>query len=133
MHLHHLLFYFLKKKNKKTFICNNTLAGSIINSYNLISFAVASKFYYHTEYLTYITSFNVLFYTAVYFYFYKKIKKNNNFINIKLNWYRKLAVIFYLCFIVRQHNPVVKPKYCSIKRCKKTTTGYYGYKSWHYE
>ncbi|CAN1593705.1 Rfe UDP-N-acetylmuramyl pentapeptide phosphotransferase/UDP-N- acetylglucosamine-1-phosphate transferase [Candidatus Pelagibacterales bacterium] len=85
MHLHHLLFYFLKKKNKKTFICNNTLAGSIINSYNLISFAVASKFYYHTEYLTYITSFNVLFYVAVYFYFYKKIKKFNNFINIKLN------------------------------------------------
>jgi hypothetical protein len=72
--MHHLLFYFLTKKNNKKKIYNNTLTGNIINSFNLISFAVASKFYYHTEYLTYIITFNVSFYTVVYFYFYKKLK-----------------------------------------------------------
>lgn len=76
LHLHHLLFYFLKKKSKKKIIYNNTLTGNIINLFNLISFSVASKFYYHTEYLIFIIVFNVLFYVVVYFYLYKKLKKN---------------------------------------------------------
>ena len=75
LHMHHLLFNFIKKKNSKTIIYNNTLTGNIINLFNLIGFAVSSKFYYHTEYLVYIIIFNVLFYTVVYFYFYKKLKK----------------------------------------------------------
>jgi UDP-N-acetylmuramyl pentapeptide phosphotransferase/UDP-N-acetylglucosamine-1-phosphate transferase len=75
LHMHHLLFNFIKKKNNKTIIYNNTLTGNIINLFNLIGFAVSSKFYYHTEYLVYIIIFNVLFYTVVYFYFYKKLKK----------------------------------------------------------
>jgi len=75
LHMHHLLFNFIKKKNNKTIIYNNTLTGNIINLFNLIGFAVSSKFYYHTEYLAYIIIFNVLFYTVVYFYFYKKLKK----------------------------------------------------------
>ena len=73
--MHHLLFNFIKKKNNKTIIYNNTLTGNIINLFNLIGFAVSSKFYYHTEYLVYVIIFNVLFYTVVYFYFYKKLKK----------------------------------------------------------
>ena len=75
LHMHHLLFNFIKKKNNKTIIYNNTLTGNIINLFNLIGFAVSSKFYYHNEYLVYIIIFNVLFYTVVYFYFYKKLKK----------------------------------------------------------
>jgi UDP-N-acetylmuramyl pentapeptide phosphotransferase/UDP-N-acetylglucosamine-1-phosphate transferase len=75
LHMHHLLFNFIKKTNNKTIIYNNTLTGNIINLFNLIGFAVSSKFYYHTEYLVYIIIFNVLFYTVVYFYFYKKLKK----------------------------------------------------------
>ena len=75
LHMHHLLFNFIKKKNNKTIIYNNTLTGNVINLFNLIGFAVSSKFYYHTEYLVYIIIFNVLFYTVVYFYFYKKLKK----------------------------------------------------------
>jgi len=75
LHLHHLLFSFLKKENKKNINYINTLTGNMINFFNLISFAVASKFYYHTEYLTYITLFNVFSYTIVYFYLYKKFKK----------------------------------------------------------
>jgi UDP-N-acetylmuramyl pentapeptide phosphotransferase/UDP-N-acetylglucosamine-1-phosphate transferase len=75
LHMHHLLFNFIKKKNNKTIIYNNTLTGNIINLFNLIGFAVSSKFYYHTEYLAYIIIFNVLFYTVFYFYFYKKLKK----------------------------------------------------------
>ena len=76
LHLHQLLFFFLKKKNNKSNIFNNTLTGNMINFFNLISFAVGSKFYYHTQYLFYIVAFNVFFYVIFYFYLYKKTKKN---------------------------------------------------------
>ena len=76
LHLHQLLFSFLKKTNNKEITYNNTLTGNIINFFNLISFAVASKFYYHTVYLFYLTSFNILVYIIVYFLLYKKLKRN---------------------------------------------------------
>ena len=76
LHLHQLLFSFLNKKNDKKFINNNTLAGNIINFYNLIIFMIASKFYYHTEYLFYLTAFNLLFYIASYLYLHKQLLKN---------------------------------------------------------
>jgi hypothetical protein len=79
LHLHQLLFSFLKNKNNKGITYNNTLTGNIINFFNFISFAVASNFFYHTEYLAYLTSFNVLLYTVVYFYLYKKTSKNQVF------------------------------------------------------
>ena len=79
LHLHQLLFSFLKKKNNKGITYNNTLTGNIINFFNFISFALASNFFYHTEYLAYLTSFNVLFYTVVYFYLYNKTSKNQVF------------------------------------------------------
>jgi UDP-N-acetylmuramyl pentapeptide phosphotransferase/UDP-N-acetylglucosamine-1-phosphate transferase len=75
LHLHQLLFSFLKKKNNKNNIFNNTLTGNMINFFNLISFGVGSKFYYHTQYLFYIVTCNVLFYVIFYFYLYKKLKK----------------------------------------------------------
>jgi UDP-N-acetylmuramyl pentapeptide phosphotransferase/UDP-N-acetylglucosamine-1-phosphate transferase len=75
LHLHQLLFSFLNKKNHKKII-NNSLAGNMINFYNLIIFLVGSRFYYHTEYLFYLTAFNILFYIAVYFYLYKQFLKN---------------------------------------------------------
>jgi hypothetical protein len=75
LHLHQLLFSSLNKKNNKEIIYNNTLTGNIINFFNLISFAVASKFYYHTVYLFYLTTFNILVYIIVYFYLYRKLQK----------------------------------------------------------
>jgi UDP-N-acetylmuramyl pentapeptide phosphotransferase/UDP-N-acetylglucosamine-1-phosphate transferase len=75
LHLHQLLFCYLKNNNKIKITCSNTLTGNMINFFNMLSFAVASKFYYHTEYLTYLTSFNVLFYIIIYIYLYKKRKK----------------------------------------------------------
>ncbi len=76
LHLHQLLFFFLKKKNNKSNNFNNTLTGNTINFFNLISFAVGSKFYYHTQYLFYIVTFNIFFYLIFYFYLYKKTRKN---------------------------------------------------------
>jgi len=76
LHLHQLLFSFLKKTNNKEITYNNTLTGNIINFYNLISFAIASKFYYQTVHLFYLTSFNILVYIIVYFLLYKKLKRN---------------------------------------------------------
>jgi len=75
LHLHQLLFSFLKKKNNKKITYYNTLTGNIINFYNFISFAAASKLFYHTEFLAYLTLFNVLLYSIVYFYLFKKIHK----------------------------------------------------------
>lgn len=75
LHLHQLLFSFLNKKYNKKITYNNTLTGNTINFFNLISFAIASKFYYHTEYLVYLTFFNIMVYIIVYFYLYKKIQK----------------------------------------------------------
>ena len=75
LHLHQLLFSFLNKKYNKKITYNNTLTGNMINFFNLISFAIASKFYYHTEYLVYLTSFNILVYITVYFYLYIKLQK----------------------------------------------------------
>ena len=77
LHLHQLLFSLLNKKNNKSIIYNNTLTGNLINFFNLISFIVASKFYYHTEYLVYLTFFNILVYIILYFYLYKKIQKTD--------------------------------------------------------
>ena len=75
LHLHQLLFSLLNKKYNKKITYNNTLTGNIINFFNLISFAIASKFYYHTKYLVYLTSFNILVYIIVYFYLYIKLQK----------------------------------------------------------
>jgi UDP-N-acetylmuramyl pentapeptide phosphotransferase/UDP-N-acetylglucosamine-1-phosphate transferase len=75
LHLHQLLFSFLNKKYNKKITYNNTLTGNMINFFNLISFAIASKFYYHTEYLVYLTSFNILVYITVYFNLYIKLQK----------------------------------------------------------
>jgi UDP-N-acetylmuramyl pentapeptide phosphotransferase/UDP-N-acetylglucosamine-1-phosphate transferase len=75
LHLHQLLFSFLNKKYNKKITYNNTLTGNMINFFNLISFAIASKFYYHTEYLVYLTSFNILIYIIVYLNLYIKLQK----------------------------------------------------------
>jgi len=75
LHLHQLLFSFLNKKYNKKITYNNTLTGNMINFFNLISFAIASKFYYHTEYLVYLTCFNIIVYIIVYFYLYIKLQK----------------------------------------------------------
>lgn len=72
LHLHHLLFHFLKKKHNS--IYNNTLTGNIINIFNLLSFLVGMNFYNHTQYLIFIIIFNLLFYSVIYFYLYKNFK-----------------------------------------------------------
>lgn len=72
-HFHHLLFMFI---NKKFRIHNfgNSLTGILINSYNLISLLVASKFAHHTENLSIILIFNILIYLIFYFFLKNKVK-----------------------------------------------------------
>ena len=71
-HLHHLLFFFLKKKIKKNINFINTLTGIIINFYNFVIFYFSLNFYDNSKFLTYIIIVNVFTYLSVYFFLYTK-------------------------------------------------------------
>ena len=71
-HLHHLLFNFLKKKIDRKYIAN-TFTGMIINSYNLLIFALGSKYYFYTKTLILLLLINILVYLVVYFTLRKNI------------------------------------------------------------
>ncbi len=71
-HLHHLLFFFLKKKIKKNINFINTLTGVIINFYNFVIFYFSLNFYDNSKFLTYIIIVNVFTYLSVYFFLYTK-------------------------------------------------------------
>ena len=67
LHLHHLIFSFLKKKFKKinlTFA--SSLTGNIINFYNLFIFILSLNFINSTKYLILIIIVNILIYTSTY-------------------------------------------------------------------
>jgi len=74
LHLHHLLFSFLRKKTKKNYY-SNSLTGILINIYNFLIFFLASNFYYHTIFLTFLIFLNIFVYISVYIFLFKK----NNF------------------------------------------------------
>ena len=74
LHLHQLIFRFLKSKNivKKNRV--NTLSGLIIVSFNLPMIYFATKFYYHSIYLISIIVCNLIFYLLIYYVLSKNFK-----------------------------------------------------------
>jgi UDP-N-acetylmuramyl pentapeptide phosphotransferase/UDP-N-acetylglucosamine-1-phosphate transferase len=73
LHLHHLLFMYLKKriKNKKI---TNSFTGLLINSYNLLIFIISAKFYNKTNVLILLVIMNIFIYLASYFFLMQKNK-----------------------------------------------------------
>lgn len=74
-HLHHLLFFFVKKKiidNHYT----NSFSANIINLYNLIIFIIGSNYFYNTKYLSYLLICNIAIYFLC-FYFLLKVNTAN--------------------------------------------------------
>ena len=77
IHLHHLIYLFIKKSNLiKNNLFLNTLTGIMINSYLFISSLVATFYYNHTKTLLIIILFNILVYLGLYNYLFKLIKNN---------------------------------------------------------
>ncbi len=74
LHLHHLLFIYLKKINFNNRILN-TLTGVIINLFNLIVIVSANKFIYETQKLILILFISVSVYLTVYILLKKKLIK----------------------------------------------------------
>ncbi len=73
LHLHHLLFVFIKEKlniNKFT----NTFTGLIINLCNLIIFIIANNYIYQTKVLILILGLSIFIYITVYFFLKRNIK-----------------------------------------------------------
>lgn len=73
LHLHHLLFVFIKEKlniNKFT----NTFTGLIINLCNLIIFIIANNYIYQTKVLILILGLSIFIYITVYFLLKRNIK-----------------------------------------------------------
>lgn len=73
LHLHHLLFIFIKERflnNKYT----NTLTGLIINVFNLLVFIVANHYLYQTKVLILILVILIFSYISMYFFLKRNIK-----------------------------------------------------------
>ena len=66
MHLHHIIFLFLKKKINSKKIYLNSLTGVLINIFNLLIFFIGIKFYNETNMLVMLTLFSALTYIVVY-------------------------------------------------------------------
>ena len=75
LHLHHLLFYFFKKKIFKKNYFTNSLTGIFINIYNLFIFFISVNFFDNSKYLICVILFNIIFYCCAYFYLKKENKK----------------------------------------------------------
>lgn len=74
LHLHQLIFRFLKSRNVVKNNWVNTLSGIIIVSFNLPMFYLATKFYFHSIYLISIITFNLIFYLLIYYILSKNFK-----------------------------------------------------------
>ena len=76
-HLHQIIFLYLKKNFNIKNIYLNTMTGMIINIYNLMCVAIATKFYSHTKTQILIITVNII----VYVFLYRKLlyKKLKNF------------------------------------------------------
>jgi UDP-N-acetylmuramyl pentapeptide phosphotransferase/UDP-N-acetylglucosamine-1-phosphate transferase len=74
LHMHHLLFVYLKKKTKMNINFLNTVTGILINFYNLLIFILGSKFYSQSKYLAFLIFFNIFIYLGLYFFLRKKIR-----------------------------------------------------------
>ena len=71
LHLHHLLFIYLKKRIKNEKV-TNSFTGLLINSYNLLIFTIGAQFYNKTNVLCLLVTINIFIYLATYFFLMKK-------------------------------------------------------------
>ena len=78
-HLHHLLFYFLKRKLKFNNLSCNNYSSLIINSYNFVILLIGSQSIYNTKILVILVLINILIYTTIYLKLFKFKYKSVNF------------------------------------------------------
>ena len=71
MHLHQLIYLFIKKKINHTNYANS-FSGLFINSYNLLIFYFAFKNYYNTKYQIFLALLSLIIYNILY-----KVLKSN--------------------------------------------------------
>ena len=71
MHLHHLIYLFIKKKINNKYYANS-FSGLFINSYNLLIFYLAFKDYSNTKYQLFLVLLSLITYNTLY-----KILKSN--------------------------------------------------------
>ena len=74
LHLHHLLFSYLKTKIKNKKIINS-LTGNILNFYNFIIFFIGAQFYNKTNFLVILVIINISVYVITYFSLLRKNQK----------------------------------------------------------
>ena len=73
-HFHQLLFLFINLKIKNKKVANN-LSGILINTYNLLIFSYAIKYYNETDIMIILTLMNLTVYLLSYFFLLNFIKK----------------------------------------------------------
>mgnify|MGYP001185827732 CR=1 FL=1 len=78
LHLHHLLFQFINAKYQLKKYLKFSIAGIVINSYNLVIFYVGSFFIYSTTKLLILIFISVSIYLATYFLLLNKLKLMND-------------------------------------------------------
>ena len=74
LHLHHLLFSYLKTKIKNKKIINS-LTGTILNFYNFIIFFIGAQFYSKTNFLVILVIINISVYIITYFSLLRKTQR----------------------------------------------------------
>ena len=75
LHLHHMIFSFIKKKFKnKNLIIASSVTGNIINFYNLLTFVISLNFINSTKNIITIIGVNILIYIFTYFSIKKYLK-----------------------------------------------------------
>jgi UDP-N-acetylmuramyl pentapeptide phosphotransferase/UDP-N-acetylglucosamine-1-phosphate transferase len=74
LHLHHLLFSYLKIKIKNKKIINS-LTGTILNFYNFIIFFIGAQFYSKTNFLVILVIINISVYIITYFSLLRKTQR----------------------------------------------------------
>ena len=74
LHLHHLLFSYLKIKIKNKKIINS-LTGTILNLYNFIIFFIGAQFYNKTNFLVILVIINISVYIITYFSLLRKTQR----------------------------------------------------------
>jgi len=74
LHLHHLLFSYLKTKIKNKKIINS-LTGTILNLYNFIIFFIGAQFYNKTNFLVILVIINISVYIITYFSLLRKTQR----------------------------------------------------------
>ena len=74
-HLHQIIYKIINSKNSFHQNINHLICSSIIIFYNLISFIIGFKFYFHTNTLIYIMTVNILVYIFSYNFLKSKLRK----------------------------------------------------------